>query len=127
MNKSLTKIISSLSLLGIVSCSPAPEYHFKDWIENEKVSFYESDSLFSSEKYLEITLLNTNSILYNAGKDFTINWVEINTGNKITRYTSDSTNEKVQEVITLSQTQFDEYLNKIHQIKTLPLQKILKK
>ncbi len=121
--RTLTKIaLAGTLFLGESGCNATPEYHFNGKIGEEQIKFYESG--WTRANVLVVRKTDGSEVRYeDFGKDFKLDCVEITVGDNTTEYNSDSKNPAVLDVIKKAQKQFDDYLTKITEVQTAPLDK----
>ncbi len=124
VRKTLTSIILAGALaLGGAGCSNNPEYHFNGKIGEEQVKFYEVD-LGGNHNILEVVKADGSKVKYrDLNDDFKLEYVQITVGDNTTKYNASSTNPVVKGIVEKAQKEFDDYLAKITEIQTAPLNK----
>jgi len=122
VRKTLTSIVLAGALaLGGAGCSNNPEYHFNGKIGEEQVKFYEED-LGGDDNILEVVKADGSKVKYgDLNDDFKLEYVQITVGDNTTKYNASSTNPVVKGIVEKAQKEFDNYLTKITDIQTAPL------
>ena len=121
IRKTLTSIVLAGALaLGGAGCSNNPEYHFNGKIGEEQVKFYEGD--FGNDNFLEVVKTDGSKVVYgDIDDDFKLDYVKITVGDNTTKYNASSSNPIVSGIVEKAQKEFDDYLTKITDIQTAPL------
>jgi len=121
VRKTLTSIVLAGALaLGGAGCSNNPEYHFNGKIGEEQVKFYEEDA--GNDNILEVVKTDGSKVKYgDLNDDFKLEYVQITVGDNTTKYNASSTNPVVKGIVEKAQKEFDDYLTKITEIQTAPL------
>jgi|SRR3989344_2981753 len=121
VRKTLTSIVLAGALaLGGAGCSNNPEYHFNGKIGEEQVKFYEKD--LANDNFLEVVKADGSKVKYgDFDDDFRLDHVQITVGDNTTKYNANSTNPMAKGIVKKAQKEFDDYLTKITDIQTAPL------
>ncbi|MBI2668111.1 hypothetical protein HYX17_05085 [Candidatus Woesearchaeota archaeon] len=111
-------VLASTIGLGLAGCSDNPEYHFDGKIGEDKVIFYQD--FWKASNYLVVTKPDGRTIVYRdtgllSYGNFTVDQVYI-TKDGVKKIYSKKRNDG-EEVVKEAQKQFDDYLNKILEIK----------
>jgi len=122
IRKTLTSIVLAGALaLGGAGCSNNPEYHFNGKIGEEQVKFSEGKGKAYSN-ILEVVKADGSKIRYaDLDDDFKLDYVQITVGDNTTIYNAGSSNPVVTGIVEKAQKEFDDYLTKITDIQTAPL------
>lgn len=123
--KTLTNIVLAGTVSFGVGCltSNNPEYSFNGKIGEDQVVFSENATFdHCCSNYLYVTKADGSIIVYvDIDDDNKLDHVRITIGENTTKYSSNSSNPVVKDVLQKAQIEFDYYLSKIIEIQTAPL------
>ncbi len=123
LKKTLKTIVTiAVIALNLVGCNDNLEYKFNGKIGEENVRFYECD--VDSKNYLEVIKSDGSKVIYcDLDNDLKLDCLKITVGDNTTEYSSESQIPNIDEIFQKARTQFDNYLAKITEIQTAPINK----
>lgn len=120
-NTMITICLLVVAVMLISGCKEYPEYQFNGRIDNEEITF-ETKNKWGGEAFSQngsrLMVVKSNGAIVsywdNLDEDLKIESVDITTGGETLKYTDDVIGR---EILATAQTQFDEYLKKIVELK----------